>query len=185
MAEFAAVISLTASIVQLIDASNNVCQRIKKFRHGTTFKDLHAQLPVLQQTLERIQTAQSRGLLDSGTQKVLPGAIVECAELITDLDAIITRLTPAVTNSKLQRGYKCLRSFGEDSRIQDIQVKLDRSVSRLSCYFSVDSSISCRDAVSLLTTTSSAASSAVSSCPADAVFFEVPALQVSQFVGRA
>jgi len=179
MAEFAAVLGLTASIVQLIDASSKVWQRIKNFRNGTVFRNINAQLPVLQQTLERIQTAQKHGSFDSDTQQALSGAINECLELVTDLDAVVACITPADTSSKFQRGCKGIRSFGKNRRIQDIQAKLDRSVSRLSYYFSVDSSLLSRDVARLLARNNPAVSS-----PEEKVFFEVPALQVSCFVGR-
>jgi hypothetical protein len=48
-----------------------VWQRIKNFRNGTVFRNINAQLPVLQQTLERIQTAQKHGSFDSDTQQAL------------------------------------------------------------------------------------------------------------------
>ncbi|KAI9871969.1 MAG: hypothetical protein M1830_002210 [Pleopsidium flavum] len=180
MAEVAAVIGLTASIVQLIEASRKVWQRIQNFRNGTIFRNINAQLPLLQQTLERIQTAQKQGALDSATQQALSGAINGCLELITDLDAVVTSMTPADTSSKFHRGCKGIRSFGKDRSIKDIQAKLDRSVSRLSCYFSVDSSLSSQDVAKVLARNIPAAWKS----PEDRVFFEVPALQVSCFVGR-
>ena len=182
MAEFIGVVGLTASIVQLLDTGKRVADRIREFQNNLAFAHLNTKLPVLNLTLTRIKEAQEHEPFDNQTQEALLGAVNECQSLTTQLDALITRMSPAEEDSKLRRAFKGIRSFGKDKRLLEIQAKLDTAIDQLANYLAVDAS---------LTSRSNAQKHVETSIPlleptatADKTIFDVPAQHVSLFVGR-
>ena len=138
MAEFATVVGLTASIVQLLDAGKKVADRIREFQHNRAFAHLNTKLPVLNLTLNltlnRIKEAQELQPFDRKTEEALLGDVNECQGLTTQLDTLIARMSPAEKDSKLRQAFKGVRSFGKDKRLMEIQAKLDTAIDQLANY---------------------------------------------------
>ncbi|MCJ1301167.1 hypothetical protein MMC08_003966 [Hypocenomyce scalaris] len=182
MSEFAVVVGLTASIIQLVDTGRKVTERIREFQHSRAFAHLNARLPVINLTLNRIKEAQDKELLDTKKQEVLLGAVDDCRALFKQLDALISRMTPAEKDSKLRKTYMSVSSFGKDKKLKEIQAKLEGLIDQLANYFAVDASLASR--VNDLKLVQNDASLPPPNSIADKAIFDVPAQQVSIFVGR-
>ena len=180
MAEFIAVVSLAASIVQLIDASTKVYERVKEYKEGTVLGDVTKQVDLLHETLKRLQTAQTDGFIHATSERAISGVVEGCLTLIKDLDRVISLMTPADGSSRYHRVFKGIQSFGRDRRIQGILAKVDRSSAQLASFFAVDASVFSRETAKLNFNTNTTPAQSTR----DAAFFEVPALHVSHFVGR-
>ena len=180
MAEVITVIGLAVSIIQLIDASTKLYERLKEFKEGTFFGNVTKQVDLLRETMRRLQKAQTDGHIHTASERAVSEVVDGCKTLITDLDRVISRMTPADGSSRRQRVFKSIQSFGKDRRIKEILAKLDRYSAQLATFFAVDASISSRGTVS---SNFNANPPPVQSTDT-ATFFEVPGLQVSHFVGR-
>ena len=180
MAEVMAGISLAASIIQLIDATTKVYQQVKEYKEGTILGHVINQVDLFREALKRLQTAKANGHLPIPSERAICRVVEDCLTLIKDLDHIILRMTPADKTSKHQRVFKSIQSFGMDRRIQEILAKLDRSSVQLTSFFAIDASVFSHETAKL----NFNANTTQARSTEDAPFFEVPALQVSHFVGR-
>lgn len=179
MAEFATAIGVTAAIVTLIDASTKVYERVKEYKKGTVLGHVSKQVGLLRETLERLRTAETDGLLHSASEAAISEVVEGCLMLIKDLDSITTRMMPADGSSKYRRVFMGVQNFGRERRIQEILSKLDRFSAQLASFFAVDACVFARETVRLNSTHTTTVRGIDS-----ATFYEVPALQVSHFVGR-
>lgn len=185
MAEAVAVIGLTASIVQLLDAGKKVADRVREFQKNRAFAHLHTKLAVMNLILTRIKEAQESQPFATKTQEALLGAVSECQGLTTQLYALITRMSPAEEDSKFRRAFKGIRSFGKDQRLVEIQAKLDTAIDQLANYLAVDASLTSRtSALKLAENTTPLTGSSGLTPKAKGAIFDVPAQYVSIFVGR-
>lgn len=180
MAEFAAVVGLAAAIVTLIDASTKVYERVKELKKGTALDHVIKRVGLLRETLKRLQTAEAEGLFHSASGPAISRVVEACLTLITALDGVLSRMLPADASSKYQRVFKGIQSFGRDRRIKDILAELEGSSAQLTSFFAVDASIISRETARMYSKTNTTPVQ----CVSNATFFEVPALQVSYFVGR-
>ena len=177
-----AIVGLTASIIQLVDTGREVTEQIREFQHSLAFEHLNAKLPVLNLTLDRMMEAQNQERFDRKTQEVLLAAVDDCRALFAQLDALISRMTPAEKDSKLRKTYMSVRSFGKDKILKEIQANLEGSIDQLANYFAVNASLASR--VNDLKLVQNEASLPLPNSIADKATFDVPAQQVSIFVGR-
>ena len=113
---------------------------------------------------------------------MLLGAVDDCRALFKQLDALISRMTPAEKDSKLRKTYMSVSSFGKDKKLKEIQAKLEGLIDQLANYFAVDASLASR--VNDLKLVQNDASLPPPNSIADKAIFDVPAQQVSIFVGR-
>lgn len=177
MAELAVVIGLTASIVQLLDTGKKVADRIREFQNNVAFAHLNTKLSVLSLTLNGITEALEQQPFDTKKQEALLNAVSDCQTMLTRLNALIARMSPAEKDSKLLRAFKGLRSFGKDQRLVEIQAKLDTAIDQLANFFAVDASLTSR-------TNALRLAENITSRSTPAAIFDVPAQHVSVFVGR-
>lgn len=179
MAEFATVVGVTAAIVTLIDASTKVYERVKGYKKGTVLGHISKQVGLLRETLKRLQTGETDGLLHSASEAAISEVVEGCLMLIKDLNKNTTRMTPADGSSKYRRVFMGIQNFGRERRIQEILSKIDRFSAQLASFFAVDACILAHETARLNITHNTTVRSIDS-----ARFYEVPGLQVSHFVGR-
>jgi hypothetical protein len=145
MAEALAVISVVANIIQLVDFSSKVLQRIDEFRSGLgeipkSFRHFSAELPVLKVTLQRIGEALEAGLVKDETEKALIPAIEGCKEQIQLLDTLLAKILPIATDSRLRRSTKAVLSLNQEAKFESITKTLRGCVGTLTFYYTAISS---------------------------------------------
>ena len=169
-AEFIAVLSIGASIVQVVEAYSKILSRVQEFRQNAAFYDLSVQLSLFKMDIEAIDSPEHKSSLDSATEEALVRVLEGCRRQLDKLDRLIQSLVPAPFSSKLMRVTKGLQSVGKNSKIQEI-------VGVLSGYKSTISVHLASRQIQNLSVTDTVSSNAKS-------YFEVPAQRVSHFIGR-
>jgi hypothetical protein len=145
MAEAIAVISIVATIVQLVDFSSSVLHRLDDFQSSLgdvprSFRHLKAQLPVLQVTLQQTGKALEAGSVKDEAKEALIPAIKGCAEQIGLLDLILDKVLPTPTDSRLRRGTKAILSLHQDTKIESITKTIGGYIGTLTFYYAAASS---------------------------------------------
>ena len=145
MAEAIAVIGVVASIVQLVDFSSRVLHRFEEFQSSLgeipkSFRNIKAELPVLQDTLQQTREAINAGLVRDETKKALIPAIEGCTEQIGLLDPILANTLPTPTDSRLRRGTKAILSLHQEAKIESITKILRGYIGTLTFYYAAASS---------------------------------------------
>jgi hypothetical protein len=139
------VVSVVASIVQLVDFSSTVLDRLNEFQFGLgeipkSFRHIKAELPVLRDTLQQIKEAIDASSFRDNSKRALAPAIEGCMEQIGSLDAILIKTLPMSTDSRLKRGTKAIWSLHQDAKVESITKILRGYIGTLAFYYSVSSS---------------------------------------------
>ena len=170
MAEAVAVIGLAASIASLLDIGSRVVSRLHEVRlsGGHTsgvLQDIRNQLPLL---LEIVRNFEAR-LNDSGLSPAagdsLISTIAGCQRQISNIDASLVKWIPTPQESSLRRFRKALGAVSGEKKMMEALRILESYKSTLNMY-----------STSLLLPSSSEAS--------DQIVYDLPATQISHFVGR-
>jgi N-terminal domain on NACHT_NTPase and P-loop NTPases len=140
MAEAMAVVGFVASIIQLVDFSSKVLERLEEFQADLgdiprSLRYLKAELPVLQDTLQQTKEAIQAGSVREETKKALIPVIEGCTEQIGLLDTILVKIMPAPTDSRLKRGTKAILSLHQEAKIESIMKILRNYVGTLTFYY--------------------------------------------------
>lgn len=175
-AEAIIALGLVSSIITCIDMSRLVADRLGYYLSRTKqppqiFRTLHDQLPLLIQTFEEIKAACEKEEISVERQKYLLKTVQGSIRLTQLLEANLEECLPLPDDSFLVKGKKAIKSIGAEKNITEIQRTLETYKSTLTLYFS-----------HLTVVTSSG-----QNLPAEAAeskFYEVPAIRVSQFIGR-
>lgn len=168
-AEFVAVLSIGASVIQVAAACSKISQRIQEFRQNIAFQDLALQLPLLVEDVKALDSPEYRELLDPPSEQAMIRVLEGCRRQLDTLDKLIQTMTPAEDASKLRRAWKGVRSFGKDTKLREIMGILENYKSTITLHVSSR----CRQIRR-------------SNGPHNTTktFFEVPAKRVSNYVGR-
>ena len=168
-AEFVAVLSIGASVIQVAAACSKISQRIQEFRQNIAFQDLALQLPLLVEDVKALDSPEYRELLDPPSEQAMIRVLEGCRRQLDTLDKLIQTMTPAEDASKLRRAWKGVRSFGKDTKLREIMGILENYKSTITLHVSSR----CRQVRR-------------SNGPHNTTktFFEVPAKRVSNYVGR-
>jgi hypothetical protein len=145
MAEALAVVGVVASIVQLVDFSSKVLDRLDEFQSHLgeipkSFRHIKAELPVLRDTLQQTKEAIDAGFFRDETKSALAPAIEGCMDQIGSLDAILIKTLPVPTDSRLKRGTKAIWSLHQDAKVESITKILRGYIGTLTFYHAVTSS---------------------------------------------
>ena len=136
MAEALAVVGLVASIVQLVDFSGRLVDRLKEFQSATqdlpkAFQDISIQLPLLVNTLRRTQSQATAGHVSSETAGVLKPVVEGCLSRIRSLEEILAKALPTQESSAWERSFKALSSLRYDKAVLQISLALQSYVQYL------------------------------------------------------
>ncbi|KAI9784698.1 MAG: hypothetical protein M1816_000763 [Peltula sp. TS41687] len=135
-AEFVAVLSIGASVIQVASACSKISRRIQEFRQNIAFQDLAVQLPLLHKDIEALNSPEYRRLLDPPSEQAIIRVLEGCRRQLDALDKLIQAMTPAEDASKLRRAWKGVRSFGKDAKLREIMGILQEYKSTLTLHFS-------------------------------------------------
>jgi hypothetical protein len=137
MAEALAVVAVVASIVQLVDFSNRVVRRLDKFHSIAgeilkSFRQVKTELPLLGTTLQQIKEAIDANLVADGSKTALLPVVAGCQEQVTQLNAILAKTLPEITDSWRKRGKKGLH---HDAKVESITKILRNHIGILTFYY--------------------------------------------------
>lgn len=145
MAEALAVVGIVASIVQLVDFSNRIVDRLNEFHSVAkeipkSFRQIKNELPLLGTTLQQIKEAIDADLVADGSRTALLPVVAGCQEQVAQLDAILAKTLPEVTDSWQKRGKKALVSLQHDAKVESITKILRNHIGVLTFYYAAASS---------------------------------------------
>jgi hypothetical protein len=145
MAEALAVVSVIASIAQLVDLSFRIVERLKDFQSKAgdlpeCFKHISVELPVLIHTLNKTkEDIEAKHVKDATRQAILP-AIEGCITEIKSLDIILNKALPGPGDSKIRRSGKAvLSTLRYDSKVEKITRTIRNYVGTLTYYHAASS----------------------------------------------
>jgi hypothetical protein len=145
MAEALAVVAVVASIVQLVDFTTRVVRRLDDFHSiagemPKSFRQVKTELPLLGTTLQQIKEAIDADLVADGSKSTLLPVVAGCQEQVAQLDAILARTLPEITDSWRKRGKKALVSLHHDAKVESITKILRNYIGILTFYYAAASS---------------------------------------------
>jgi hypothetical protein len=145
MAEALVVVSVVASIVQLVDFSTRVVSRLDEFYSITkevpkSFRHVKTELPLLANTLGQLKGAIDTTSVADGSTKALVPVIAGCNEQIEQLDAILKKMLPETNDGLRRKGMKVVKSLHYDSKVENITKTLQSYVRVLTFYCAAASS---------------------------------------------
>jgi hypothetical protein len=145
MAEALFVVGIVASIVQLVDFSSRVLDRLDEFQSSLkevprSFRHIKAELPVLRDTLQQTKDAIDTGSIRDETKTALTPAIEGCMEQVRSIDALLTKTLPTSNDSRLKRGTKAFWSLHQDAKVESIMKILRGYIATLTFYYAAVSS---------------------------------------------
>lgn len=136
-AEFIAVISLGASVIQVADACHRLINRIQDYRGNPGFDELTAQLRLLCCDLDAIKALHLRQGLDSDSESILIAVLQDCRTQVTKLEDLIATLLPPENAPSIRRKLHKLVAFTKDGRVQQVLQQLDQYKRTLTLHLTV------------------------------------------------
>jgi hypothetical protein len=145
MAEALAIVSVIASIVQLVDFSTRVVSRLDEFYSVAkeipkSFRHVKTELPLLATTLSQLKEAIDMTLVTDGSKKALVPVIAGCNEQVAQLDAILKKTLPETNDSLHIKSKKAIVSLHYDPKVESITKTLRSYVGILTFYYAAVSS---------------------------------------------
>ena len=131
MAETLAVIGLVSAIVQFVEFSSEIIERLNEFQSGIdevpqTFRDLKIQLPLLRETLKKTKTNAEAGFVDADIQTAVLNVVKGCQEQVELLNNILVKTLPVTGDSRIRRGVKAFSSVGQEKDVQKIVARIQQ-----------------------------------------------------------
>jgi hypothetical protein len=139
MAEFVTVVGLVASIAQLVGYTSKIIRRFQEFQRcgqeiPKTFRNLSADLPLLQEALWRIKEAAEAGAFGDRQRTALFSTLDRFQKQIQGLDDIITRTLPSFHDSTPKIFGKSIKSLRREPKVKHLTDNLHNSISALTFY---------------------------------------------------
>ena len=139
MAETLAVIGLVSSIVQFVAFGAHVVARLQEFQEKTSrtpkvFQDVCIRLPLLLNSLKRIEKQANAGQVDEDARQALQPVIEGCHTQVQQLDEILDKVSPLLTDSSWRRGTKAFLSVSQESNVQRISNALMENIQLLTLH---------------------------------------------------
>lgn len=131
MAEAVVVVGLASAIVQFVDFSTKIIQRLDEFQSKMgevpqAFRDLKIQLPLLQDTLKRAKAEAEAGLIDADTQQAVLDVVEGCQLQVKRLDHILIKTLPTPADSRWRRGMKAFSSVRQERDVREVIDRIQR-----------------------------------------------------------
>ncbi|KAF4539676.1 Ankyrin repeat protein [Lasiodiplodia theobromae] len=119
-AELIAVLSVGASVIQVVDACNKLVNRIKEYRGNAAFIRLRSQLHLFASNIKALEKTTRTGE-DSGEEEALLHEVLRgCKLRIEELDSLVTSLVPCPNSSTFNKTMHAVRAFFKDHRVKAI-----------------------------------------------------------------
>jgi G:T/U-mismatch repair DNA glycosylase len=145
MADPLTVVGIVANIVQLVDFSTKVLERLDDFQSNLreipkAFRHIKAELPVLQDALKQTKDKIDHGVIENSTKAALLPAVQGCKVQIEALDGLLAEILPVAGDSRIKKTKKALWSITQDSKVESITRTLHGYITTLTFYHAAASS---------------------------------------------
>jgi hypothetical protein len=133
MAEALAVVGIVSSIIQVVEFSAKVAERLNDFASSVgevprAFRHIQTELPLIIDSLRRIQKQSESGSVETSTVNAVWPVLKDCQREITRLQHILDKTVPSVGDSSWDRRKKAFQSLGKDKEVEEIANSLSRYV---------------------------------------------------------
>ena len=182
--EAIAVIGAITNIIQLVEYTNKVINRIKEYSKGESglpkiFRDILTTLPLIGITLSEVEAHVSKGRIAEEKCKVLRRVLKECESKLKEMAAIFKKVMREQGESKLQKAVNSLR---HDKKVAEIAQALFLFLQSLT-YYHVASAPTLDDIAALLESVPRLDASATPTA-SKKIHHLVPVQSSEDFVGR-
>ncbi|KFY39482.1 hypothetical protein V494_03965 [Pseudogymnoascus sp. VKM F-4513 (FW-928)] len=145
MADPLTAIGIVANIIQLVDFSTKVLERLNDFQSSLgevpkVFRHIKVELPVLQETLKQTVDKINHGAIEDSTRAALLPAVQGCTNQIEELDSLLAKALPVAGDSRFTKTTKALWSIKQDSKVESITKTLRGYIATLTFYHAAMSS---------------------------------------------
>lgn len=129
MAEALIVVGAVASVIQLVDFTSKVFDRVNNYIHrvdevSENLRDITIHLPLFIDAMHRIQFHIDLGSFNLQTTPALKLLIDECFSQMNALDDLLTKLNPEPGGSKLTKTRKAILGLKDDKTLERIFSKV-------------------------------------------------------------
>ena len=129
MAEALAVVGLVSAIVQFIDFSTKIVNRLDEFQAEVAdgpkvYQDVQNRLPLMLDLVNKIQVRVAAGQIDRPSQLTMLPIIESCISQVSLLGELLSKALPLANDSSWARGKKALRSVIRESEMEKIDHNL-------------------------------------------------------------
>src|ERR1700722_15200610 len=129
MAESLAAVGLVSAIVQFVDFTAKVIERLNEFHSRAkdapqSFSDLKIRLPLLRLTLDTVCSQAKAKLVDPKAQEALLDVVSGCQAQVRVLDDILSRMLPAQGDGRVRRGMKALSSVVQEKTLRRVMDRI-------------------------------------------------------------
>jgi hypothetical protein len=145
MAEALAVVGIVSSIIQVVEFSTKVAERLNDFASTVgevprAFRHIQTELPLIIDSLRRIKNQAESGSVESTTTTAVWPVLKDCQREITRLQNILDKTVPSVGDSSWERRKKAFLSLGKDKEVEEIADSLSRYVRVLTLHQTLEGS---------------------------------------------
>lgn len=139
MAEAAAIIGLVGTIASLVDLSLKVVSRVRDYASNAsevpkTFRSLADRLPLLTQTLQRIETRAQAGHITIDVTKELNILVNSILEQVVIVEQCLERTVPPPGASRFDRVLVGVRSLAKDDKVKQAVEKIHHGIDVLALH---------------------------------------------------
>ena len=142
-AEFVAVLSITASALQVIEAGGKILHKIQEFRSNiSAFRHLEDQLPLLIHDVQALTDSLSEAPLDGSSEQALSRVLSGCSIQLVKLDKLVESVTLGKASSKSNKIFRVLRTYAKDSAIRETLGILNQYQNTITLHLSTRTALS-------------------------------------------
>jgi uncharacterized protein YoxC len=144
--EALAVVAIVSSVVQLVDFTSKVIDRLNEVHSGTneipkSLSHLNAELPLLLHTLKQVQEAlQAKHFPEECAAALLP-VVKGCDGSIHEIESILKKTLPTQGDGRTRKVFKSVGSVWNDGKVESIRTTLRGYIGTLTFYFAASSSM--------------------------------------------
>jgi hypothetical protein len=145
MADPLTIVGIVANIIQLVEFTTKVLERLDDFQSNLgeipkAFRHIRAELPVLQDALKQTKDKIDYGTIEDSTKAALLPAVQGCKGQIEALNGLLAETLPVAGDSRFKKTTKALWSITQDSKAEGITKTLRGYIATLTFYHAAASS---------------------------------------------
>ena len=138
-AEAIAVIGIISNILQLVEFSSKVYDRVKDFTDEAhdipkAFRESRNKLELVSASLSKTKARASMGHFNEDTCKALRPALERCQSKLAELRIVFEKVVPADGASKMTRRWKAMSSLRQDKKVKALMMSIWDDVQLLTSY---------------------------------------------------
>lgn len=186
-AEALVVINIITSVVALVDFSRKVVSQVKEYGEKAdevpeAFRDIETTLPLFANTLSQVQWRVERKDVDEDSCRALSPVLKGCERKLEQLKAVFDDVLVQKNASKMERGWKAIKSARKEKEVKEIVQTLDRFSLHLNPY-NLSGLVGLKD-MQLLTSVMASTSVEQPAAKPPKTYFMVPVQFSNEFTGR-